>query len=226
MHEKELVPFERRSEEGLVSAARGGNRFAIEYLVGGYGPIQRMVKSLARSVDPNGFARDELTGAARLGILEALRRFSSDKGVRFSTYAFNFIRGEMIKARYPQGHRREWNAGRPTPKLVPLAPESDDESKGQVSYDAELFSRDNSFGIEPGYSKVEKEPSMEAVRSFVAALPSGQRAIVRNVFWDGQSHAETARQRGISRPAVSRTLQRAFERGRRDLADHRECLAA
>jgi len=208
-----------------VNAAQQGSHLAGEYLVVGYGPIQRLIKSLARSLDPLDLAGDELTAAARLGILEALRRFDPDRSVRFSTYAYNFIRGEMTKARYSQGRRREWNAGRPSPKLVPLSTESDDEITEQTC-EAELFARDSSFGLDRGYSGVEKEPSMEAVRAFVATLPPGQHAVIRDVFWGGQSHAETARRRGVSRPAVSRTLRRVFERGHRDLADHRECLAA
>jgi RNA polymerase sigma factor (sigma-70 family) len=225
MHGKELVPLKRWSEQDLVNAARQGSHIAIKYLVVDYGPIQRVVKSLARSLDPCDLAGDELTAAARLGILEALRRFDPNRSVRISTYAYNFIRAEMIKARYSQGQRREWNAGRPRPKLIPLSTESDDEAVGQT-FEAELFARDSGFGLDHGYLKVDKEPSMEAVRSFVAALPPGQHAVIRDVFWSGQSHTETARRRGVSRPAVSRTLRRAFERGRRDLADHRECLAA
>jgi RNA polymerase sigma factor (sigma-70 family) len=222
---KELIPLKRWSELDLVNAARQESHPAIEYLVVGYGPIQRVIKSLARSVDPYDLAGDELTAAARLGILEALRRFDPDRGVRFITYAYSFIRGEMIKARYSQGRRREWDAGRPSPRLVPLSTESDEEATEQ-SWEAELYARDSSFGADRGYPWVDKEPSMKAVRSFVAALPPGQHAVIRDVFWGGQSHTETARRLGVSRPAVSRTLRRAFERGRRDLADHRECLAA
>ena len=225
MDRKELVPLKHWSELDLVDAARQGSHPAMEYLVVSYGPIQGVIKSLARSVDTYGLAGDELAAAARLGILEALRRFDPDRGARFSTYAYNFIRGEMIKAWYSQGRQREWNAGRPTPKLVPLATESDDGA-GEQTCEAELFARDSSFGLDHGYSRADKELSAEAVRSFVAALPPGQHAVIHDVFWSGQSHAETARRRGVSRPAVSRTLRRAFERGRRDLADHQECLAA
>lgn len=225
MNGKEIVPLKRWSELDLVGAARQGNCLAIEYLVVSYGPIQGVIKSLARSVDPYDLAGDDLTAAAHLGILEALRRFDPDRGVRFSTYAYNFIRGEMIKARYSQGQRREWTAGRPSPKLVPLSTESDEDPAGQ-SCEAELIARDASFGLDNSYSTVDKALSMEAVRSFVATLPPGQRAVVRDVFWREQSHTETARRRGVSRPAVSRTLRRTFERGRRDLADHQECLAA
>jgi RNA polymerase sigma factor (sigma-70 family) len=225
MHGKDLVPLRRWSEQDLVNAARQGNRLAIEYLAVSYRPIQRLIKSLARSLDPYNRAGDELTAAARLGILEALSRFDPDRGARFRTYAYNFIRGEMTKAQYSQGQRREWNAGRPSPKLVPLSTETEDEAADQTC-EAELFARDSSFGLDGDYSRVDQGPSIEVVRSFVSALPKGQRRVIRDVFWAEQSHTETAQLRGVSRPAVSRTLQRAFERGRRELADHRECLAA
>jgi len=225
MHGKELVPLKRWSESDLVHAARLGNRTAIEYLLLEHMPLQRIVKSLARSLDPRSLAGDELIAAARLGIVEALRRFDPGQGVGFRTYAYYFIRGEMIRALYSQGLQREWNRGRPLPKLVPLSAESDGEG-AEKTFEAELLARDSSVGTDPGYSKVDKALSEEAIRGFVAALPTNQREIVRDVFWNEMSHAEAARSRGVSRPAISQALQRAFKRGRRDLADHRECLAA
>lgn len=224
MHGKELVPLKRWPESDLVRAARLGNRTAIEYLLLEHMPLQRMVKSLARSLDPRSCASDELIAAARLGIVEALRRFDPDRGVFFRTYAYCFIRGEIIGALYSQGLQRERNAGRPLPKLVPLSAESDDEG-AEKAFEAELLARDSSFGADPGYSRVDKASSEEAVRGFVDALPTSQREIVRDVFWGEMSHAEAARSRGVSRPAVSRALQRTFKRGHRDLKDHRECLA-
>lgn len=224
MHGKERVPLKRWSEGDLVRAAQQGSRAAIEYLLLDYAPLQRMVKARARLLDPRSLASDELTAAARLGILEALQRFDPDRDVGFLTYAYHFIRGEMIRALYCQSLQREWSAGRPKPKLVPLFVESAGESEPTVN--GEPFERNDNIGVDPGYAKIDRALSEAAVRTFVAALPAGQRDIVRDVFWNERSHAETARRRGVSRPAVSRALRRALDRGRRDLADHLECLAA
>jgi RNA polymerase sigma factor (sigma-70 family) len=226
MDGKELVPLRRWSEKDLVAAAQQSSRNVIEHLALDYPPIQGMVMSLARSIDPLGVAREELGGAATLGILEALRGFDPERGVRFTTYAFHFIRGEMIKAAYSQSLRREWNAGRrKSVKLVPLPSPSAEDTTGQA-FEAEMLAGDKGFGTDQGYAEVDKKAAEAAVHSFVDALPANQREVVRDVFWGEQSHAEAAQRRGVSRPAISRTLQRALRRGRRDLASQRECLVA
>jgi RNA polymerase sigma factor (sigma-70 family) len=222
MYGKNAVHLDCCSEEELVGAAKAGDDVALERLLESYPPIRRIIRSLSRRYDPDGHAREELGAAARLGLIEALRGFKPGREVKFTTYAFNFVRGEMLKALYSQGQRREWRARRPHIALVPLQATSVD---GNV-VEEELASRDESFGVETGYAVAERRPSEEAVRHFVAELPENQREIVHDVFWDGMSHTEAAERRGVSRPAVSRTLHRVYKRGERELGGHLDALAA
>jgi DNA-directed RNA polymerase specialized sigma24 family protein len=60
----------------------------------------------------------------------------------------------------------------------------------------------------------------------VSRLADGQRDIVIDLFWHNKSHAEVARARGVSRPAVSRALARAYCHGRTELAAYQSSLAA
>jgi RNA polymerase sigma factor (sigma-70 family) len=226
MYGKHAVHPDLCSEEELVGAARGGDDLALERLLTSYPPIQRIISSLSRRYDPDGHAREELWAAARLGLVEALRGFEATREVKFTTYAFNFVRGEMLKALYSQGQRREWRAGRPHLKLVPLHATSGDADDCEDLVEQELAARDENFGVDPGYAESEMMPSEDAVRRFVAGLPENQREVVRDVFWDGLSHTAAADRRGVSRPAVSRTLDRVYKRGRRELRGHLEALAA
>lgn len=213
-------------EKDLVGAAKGGDREALERLLVSYPPIQRIVRSLSRRYDPDGRASEELNAAARLGLLEALRRYEPSRGAKFTTYAFNFVRSEMLKAIYSQSQRRDWAAGRPAITVVPLQSTSLEDDEAEDMIERELADHDDSFGVEEGYAAVERRPSEEAVRLFVAELPENQREIVRDIFWDGMSHTEAAHSREVSRPAVSRTLHRVFQRGRRELGGHLTVLAA
>lgn len=226
MHGKNAVHLDYCPEKELVDAAQKGDHEALECLLASYPPIQGIVRSLSRRYDPDGHAREELGAAARLGLLEALRRFEPVREVKFSTYAFNFVRSEMLKALYSQSQRREWAAGRPRIALVPLQATSVDGDESEAVIEGELAARDESFGVEEGYAAAERRPSEEVVRLFVAELPENQREIVRDVFWNGMSHTEAAERRGVSRPAVSRTLHRVFKRGQRELGGHRQMLAA
>lgn len=226
MHGKQVVHLERCSESDLVEAAKAGDDDALARLLISYPPIRRIVRSLSRQYDPTGRAGDELEAAARLGLVEALRRFEPARGVKFTTFAFNFVRGAMLKALYSRTQQREWATGRRTITLVPFGAGPEDYDSSEDNPEAELVRRDDQYGVETGYAEVERRHTEQAVRDFVAELPANQRGIVRDVFWDGTSHAEAAQRRSVSRPAVSRTLQRVYRRGERELGGHLEALAA
>ena len=226
MNGMRVVSLEHESEEGLVAAALNGDRRAIEFLTVEHGPIQAMIGTLCRRLGHRQAGSDELHGAARLGVLEALRRFDPGRGVRFRTYAFHFIRGEMLKTLYTAAQQRQRAAGREPVKLVPFARDLPGEDAVEEAAEAELFARDSGYGRDPGYEQVEVQSAAEAVRDFVGALPVHQRELVEDVFWHGRSHSEAARTRGVSRPAVTPALQRVFVRGRRELGDPRRYLAA
>lgn len=225
MHGKHVGHFECCSESDLVEAAKAGVDDALERLFISYPPIRRIIRSLSRQYDPNGRAGEELEAAARLGLVEAIRRFEPAKGVKFTTFAFHFVRGAMLKALYSRNQRREWAAGRQAITCVPFESLAEDCDLAANDPEAELARRDDQYGIEIGYAKVEKRPTELAVRDFVAELPPNQRGIVQDVFWNEMSHAEAARQRGVSRPAVSRTLHRVFKRGESELGSHSEAFA-
>jgi RNA polymerase sigma factor (sigma-70 family) len=224
MHGKAVVPHRRRTEQDLVDAALTGDREAIEYLVLEHTPIQGIVGALAKELHHKDRA-DELHAAARLGIIEALRRFDPSRGVKFRTYAFHFIRGEMLKALYSRAQQRERAAGRKL-RLLPFAPDFRDDDSVENPVESELFSRDDQYGLDASYQQVEIRSAEDMTRNFVDGLPANQRRLVKDVFWRGLSHAEAARARGISRPAATRTLQRVYAKGRHELPGPEHCLAA
>src|SRR5664280_1232992 len=167
MSGKYIVPLQYRSEQDLVSAARDGDDRAIEQLVISHPPIRSIITSLKRRLDPGNRAQDDLEGAARLAVLEALR-----------------------------------------------------------AYEPELLKNDADYGSDPEYAAVENAARDAEVRRFVACLPVNQRTIVTEVFWNERTHGEVALRLGTSRPAVTRTLQRVYARGERDIPEIRLQLAA
>jgi DNA-directed RNA polymerase specialized sigma24 family protein len=109
---------------------------------------------------------------------------------------------------------------------VPLEQIPVADSEEVTGYENELLDRDPDYGIDPGFARVEEASRPAAVRAFVRALPDNQRTITEDVFWSERTHRDIAAERGISRPAVTRTLQRVFARGRRELAELAPELAA
>jgi DNA-directed RNA polymerase specialized sigma24 family protein len=89
-----------------------------------------------------------------------------------------------------------------------------------------LLANDPEYGAEAGYAQVQIADRDARVRRFVSSLPASQRSIATEVFWKGQTHAEVAARRGVSRPAVTRTLLRVHARAAKELADEHVSLAA
>ena len=178
-----------------------------------------------RKLDRTGHQHDELRAVANLALLEALPNFHPSRGAKFTTYAFHYVRGAMLKALFP-GQRSSLDKSKPTVRLVPLDAPATDAADDSEGYERELFARDKSYGIDPGYDRVLTADRDADVRAFVSELGDGQRGIVIDLFWHHKTHLEVATNRGVSRPAVSRALARAYRHGRVELAAHEAALAA
>jgi RNA polymerase sigma factor (sigma-70 family) len=223
MHGKPIVPVRLRSEAELVRAAQGGDQDAVEYLVTRYPPVWRLVRSLERRLNRRDL-HDELLAAANLAILEALLRFDGRRGARFTTYIYHYIRGAMLEVLYPQDRGRKDR--RRDGDLVRLVGLGDRDTEVGGSYEHELRARDDGYGLDAGYASLLEADRNADVRAFVIGLPDNQRDIVIDLFWRQRTHADLARERGVSRPAISQALARALARGERALADHHFELAA
>jgi DNA-directed RNA polymerase specialized sigma24 family protein len=137
------------------------------------------------------------------------------------------VRGAMLKVLFagsrPPSDEEQTRAVR----LVSIeAPTTGEDAAENEGYERELFARDTQYGIDPGYDRVLTADRDAEIRAFVAGLGDGQRSIVVDLFWHHRTHAEIAKERGVSRPAVSRALARAYKRGRSALAGHEVSLAA
>lgn len=226
MDGKASVPQNFRSEDHVIREAKSGDLLAVEYLLTEHPPVLRLIGSLRRSVDPLELAHADLESAGRLAVLEALQRFDPERGVKFTTYAYHYIRGAMLAELYPHvERRRERRGGSERVRLVSLNRDDNEGGDDSNGYERELFARDSNYGIDSGFNHAEDERPA-AVRAFVARLPVSQRGIVEAVFWGEQTHDEIAAARGVSRPAISRALARVYARGAKELADHRLELAA
>ncbi len=90
----EREPVLSRDEElDLARRYRNGDRAAGDALVRSH---LRSVVRLARRFGGYGIHLSELIGEGTVGLLEALRRFEPDRGLRFLTYARYWIRAYML----------------------------------------------------------------------------------------------------------------------------------
>jgi RNA polymerase sigma factor (sigma-70 family) len=225
MSGKHIVPLQYRSEQALVSAAIDGDDRAIEQLVISHPPIRSIITTLKRRLDPGNRAQDDLEGTARLAVLEALRAYKPERGARFSTYAYYFVRGAMLKTLYPSSERYRHNGTFQRVRHISLEAPGDADGE-HPGHELELLKNDADYGSDPEYATVENAARDAEVRHFISGLPDNQRTIVSEVFWSERTHGEVAVRLGTSRPAVTRTLQRVYARGEREIAEIRYQLAA
>jgi RNA polymerase sigma factor (sigma-70 family) len=225
MSRKRIVPLQHRSEQDLVSAAKDGDGRAIEQLVINHPPLRSIITNLKRRLDPGSRAQDDLEGAARLAVLEALRTYKPQRGARFSTYAYYFIRGAMLKTLYPNSERYRDNGTLQRVRHISLETPADADCE-HPGHEIALLRNDADYGRDPGYAALENAARNAEVRRFVAELPPNQRTIITEVFWNERTHGEVAVRLGTSRPAVTRTLQRVYARGERDIPEMRLQLVA
>lgn len=216
---KSIVPPFARSEHALLRAAQQGDERAIVYLITRYEPIRRVVGSQLRRLDRSGRHHDEMRAAANLALLEALRNFDPGRGARFATYAFQYVRGAMLRARF-SAPKPSSGSGAPRIEIVGLDEAATERNGNRQGYERELFAHDGSYGADVGYDRALAADRDAAVRAFVAGLVDGQREIVIDLFWRHRTHREVAVARGVSRPAVSQALARACDRGRVQLAEY------
>jgi RNA polymerase sigma factor (sigma-70 family) len=198
---KSIVPPFARTERELVRAAQQGNQRAIEYLITTYEPICKLIRSQMYKLDRSRTQHDELRAAANVALLEALHNFDATRGTKFTTYAFQYVRGAMLKALFAGTKPPSDNEHRPAVRLVSVdAPTTTDDSDDSEGYERELYSRDKQYGIDPGYDRVLTADRDAEIRAFVAGLGDGQRGIVVDLFWHHKTHAEIATERGSAVP--------------------------
>lgn len=96
-----------------------------------------------------------------------------------------------------------------------------------VSLDALMASRDEARPLDiaapfsPIEDRLEAAEATKAVNHFVDGLTDKQQDILRRVFWYDQSQATVARAYGVSEAAISKSIQKIYDIGRRKLTPYR-----
>lgn len=80
----------------LWSRWQAGDRYAQEDLVRHYTPLVRYVVKRLGIRAPEVVDYDDLVAYGMIGLLDAFKRFDTERGVKFSTYAVTRIRGAII----------------------------------------------------------------------------------------------------------------------------------
>ena len=181
--------LEARAERQLVRLAQGRGTDAHEAMAELVVRIgSPIVGSQVKRFRLRADQRDDASQAGYAGFIGAVRRHDSSREVAFEHVAKRRVRDAILE---------ELGVARPQLHVVSAGADLPDRAAEEL---------------------LEARETAAIVRTFVDGLTAVQREVVEAVYWDGFSQAEVARARGISRAAVTKTLNRVYAGGRVALA--------
>ncbi|MBR2968366.1 MAG: RNA polymerase sporulation sigma factor SigE [Clostridia bacterium] len=87
------TPFSAEEEQRLVECYEGGDQVAGQSLIE---HNLRLVVYIARKFDNTGVDLDDLVSVGTIGLIKAVRTFSSEKKIKLATYASRCIENEIL----------------------------------------------------------------------------------------------------------------------------------
>jgi RNA polymerase sigma-B factor len=200
-----------------------------------------LVRHIARRYANRGEPLEDITQVGTIGLMKAIDRFESERGLAFSTYATALISGEI--KRYFRDHtwsvhvpRSIQDRGRAVSRATEQLQATLDRTPTvqEIADQLELRPADvlealegshahSSLPLETPTGTYLREPTTfdheifemidnrETLMPLLAQLDERQQAIIKMRFLDGRSQSDIAQELGISQMHVSRLLQKALE---------------
>lgn len=156
----------------------------------------------------NNWDMDELVSTGTIGLMKSIDAFDPNKGNKFSTYASECIRNEILMSLKKQVKRSE---------DISLEESIVDGDHSSVKLGDLLIATDD----DPVENYEEKELYMN-VRKYVENLPDRERQIVTMIFGfnsdEPVTQKEIALSLGMSQSQVSRVLKATLEQAKNDFS--------
>lgn len=225
-------------------AAKNGDKDAAETLIKNNSPL---IKSVIRRYRNRGIDYDDLFQLGSIGFIKAVKNFSTEFNVRFSTYAVPMILGEvkrflrddgLIKvsrstktlaikiAVYVDAYKSKYNS---SPTLEDIAKEFSITPQDAVFImDSSLYplSISDKGEDDKGQSLLEKLPCVDdgdeqidkmVLKDIIQTLDDRERKIIILRYFKDKTQSEVARVLNVSQVQISRLENKILEKMRADL---------
>jgi len=235
-------PAERGGGTAGAAAARTGLSASEQTMVTENIGLVHHIASRVVHRFPSDFDRDDLVQVGTLGLIDAVRRFDPDRGVRFSSFAGRRIEGAITDylrstdwaPRSVRSRRRilamAEASGATTDDEVSRLSGLDPETVRRVRADVERasllsFERvvdagadldDSDHSID---SDLLRRESAQTVRAALDRLPLRQRMLVEAHFLDGRTLTEIGEAMGVTQSRASQLKAEALATLRRHLSE-------
>lgn len=175
------------SDEALVTGAQDGDEAFEAAIISRYAP---MVRSKACFYACPGFEADDLFQEGMLGLLNAVRRFDQNKGIRFKAFAEVCVVNKIISALKSTARQRHI----PSSLVVPMNPDVEDV----------LPERDD----DPEDIIIRQEGANELIARIAERLTTFELAVFE-AYLVGYPYSEIAKKVYSNCKAIDNALQRA-----------------
>ena len=218
-------------------------------LIDHYLPLARVIAAklyAGRTVDEIEF--DEYLQLARLGLVEAIDRFDSERGVQFNTFASIRMRGAILNGLERLSEHQQQIAWRQRLRVeraqMAAHDEVPDDLQGLFGMLAEVGvglalgmllegtgmiapADDEAPREQPGYfAHVELEQLRRRVRALVDALPQQERAVIWLHYVQDTPFTQIANELGVTRGRIAQIHRKALETLRKACNTLRTCDVA
>ena len=195
--------------------------------------VRNIVERLRRSLDLT-CDKDDLYGWANQGLLEAHARFDSERGVRFSTFAYYRVRGAVMDGVRAQGYvsRKAYAKLRAAEAVDDTSEALGEEraARGQDStaargrdLDAQLaritaaytmaaVGQDKDHTDEDPETLTLHAENKRRVRECLQQLPERERVLLEQVYFEGRRLDHAGETIGVSKSWASRLHAKALSR--------------
>lgn len=185
--------YHEQNDEALCALAASGDRTAEDVLISRY---TRMVRRISRPLFLMGGDSEDLIQEGMLGLWNAVRDYTPERGASFRTFAQTCVKNSMLTAVKNAAGKHH----------IPL--------NDSVPFETLLFDRSDQLAVsDPETMYIDREEFREQLAHFYSKL-SGFEAKVLDLFLNGLSYSEIADQ--VARPPKS--VDNAVQRIRRKLS--------
>lgn len=236
-------PAQRAHARGLWEAFVKSRDGALRSeLIEHYMPLARIVAARLYGVrSERGANFDDYLQYARVGLIEAVDRFDSERGVAFESYSSHRIRGAILNGVAQQSEvaaQRDFWRNRMSERVDSMTAQSGGNPRSASFADLIEITVGIALGLvldageggpideTPGgnpYAAAELEQFSRRVRAVVENLPERERAVVKGHYFDQLEFQEIAQRFSITKGRVSQLHARALAR-LRELLDERPRL--
>lgn len=166
-----------------------------------------LVRAIAKKFHTNSvISYEDLIQEGCIALIKAAKKYNPDRGVRFSTVAWNYVRNHLIRycnnestlIRIPesQKHNRQ---------ELPMVSKSLDYTFSEAGNDFhDIVGEDSSYGLEQIENK-------EFLKNCFGRLTEKQKDVVFKYFFEEKNLAEIGREIGYSRSYVKKIKDKAIK---------------